>query len=104
MLNLRLLSRNPSGCMETPASTKEMRCQTAGMSHLWPMRVGIEIDRAQLEKLQQLTGIQEKSLAVSYALKEYLNWQQRRAFVQKVLAGETDYSTSNDELEARDSI
>jgi hypothetical protein len=76
----RLRYAQPPATVMQPFWLHEMRCQTAGMSHLWSMRVSIEIGQTRLEKLQQLTGMQEKSLAVLFALKEYLGGHERRAF------------------------
>jgi len=66
------------------------------------MRITIEIDANNLSRLQKRTGEKKKSPAVTRALTEYLNWRQRHQFVERVRAGGTDFSLSNEELEARD--
>ncbi|MGA3180057.1 MAG: type II toxin-antitoxin system VapB family antitoxin [Verrucomicrobiota bacterium] len=66
------------------------------------MRITIEIDANDLSRIQKITGQKKKSPAVARALTEYLNWRRRHQFVERVLAGKTDFSLSNGELEARD--
>ena len=66
------------------------------------MRITIEIDANDLSRIQKITGEKKKSPAVARALTEYLNWRQRLQFAQRVLAGKTDYSSSNKQLETRD--
>jgi Arc/MetJ family transcription regulator len=66
------------------------------------MRITIEIDGKYLSRIQKLTGERKKSPAVSRALAEYLKWQERHQFVARVLAGKTDFSMTNEDLEARD--
>jgi hypothetical protein len=39
---------------------------------------------------------------MKFRLTEYLNWRGRREFAERVLSGKTDFSLSNEELEARD--
>jgi Arc/MetJ family transcription regulator len=66
------------------------------------MRITIEIDANELSRIQKITGEKKKSPAVTRALTEYLNWRRRHEFVQRILAGKTDFSMSNEDLEARD--
>jgi Arc/MetJ family transcription regulator len=66
------------------------------------MRITIDIDVNSLNRIQKITGEKKKSPAVMRALADYLNWRQRHQFVQRILAGKTDFSLSNEELEARD--
>jgi len=66
------------------------------------MRITIEIDANDLSRIQKITGQKKKSPAVARALTEYLNWRRSHQFVERVLAGKTDFSLSNGELEARD--
>jgi Arc/MetJ family transcription regulator len=66
------------------------------------MRITIELDANQLSHIQKITGKQKKSPAVIQALTDYLNWRRRHEFVERVLAGKTDFSLTNKELEARD--
>jgi len=66
------------------------------------MRITVEIDAKELRLIQQATGQKKKSPAVSKALSDYLRMQQKRVFIGRALRGETNYSLTNDELEARD--
>ena len=66
------------------------------------MRFTIEIDAEDMSRIQKVTGKKKKSPAVSQALTEYLKLRERQAFIGRVLAGKTDYSLSNKQLEARD--
>ena len=66
------------------------------------MRITIDIDASELKKIQNITGQKKKSPAISQALAEYLRMQDKRRFIEKALAGETDFSLTNEELEARD--
>jgi Arc/MetJ family transcription regulator len=66
------------------------------------MRMTIEIDESNLSQIQKITGEKRKSPAVSRALTEYLNWRRRHQFLERVRAGKTDYTLSNEDLEARD--
>ncbi len=66
------------------------------------MRITIDLDASDLKRIQKLTGQKKKSPAVSQALGDYLRMQEKQRFIEKVLAGQTNYSLTNDELEARD--
>ena len=55
-----------------------------------------------MQRIQKLTGKKKKSPAVSEALSAYLRQQERRALIERALSGRTDFSLSNEELEARD--
>ena len=66
------------------------------------MRITVEIDAAELKQIQKATGLKKKSPAVSQALADYLKLQQRHQFIERVLAGQTDFSLTNEALEARD--
>jgi hypothetical protein len=66
------------------------------------MRVTFEIDANDLRQIQQMTGQKKKSPAIHRALAEYVQLRTRRAFIEKALAGQTDYALTNEELEARD--
>jgi len=66
------------------------------------MRITIEIDANNLKKVQKITGQKKKSPAISRALADFLRMRERRAFIEKALAGQTDYPLTNEELEARD--
>jgi Arc/MetJ family transcription regulator len=66
------------------------------------MRITIDIDASDLKAIQKTTGQKKKSPAISQALAEYLRMQEKKRFIEKALTGETDFSLSNEELEARD--
>ena len=66
------------------------------------MRITVEIDAKELKQIQQATGLKKKSPAVSRALSDFLKLQQRQQLVERALAGQTDFSLTNEELEARD--
>lgn len=66
------------------------------------MRITFEIDANDLKTIQKITGEKKKSPAISRALADFLRMRQRQAFIEKVLAGETDYALTNEDLEARD--
>jgi len=66
------------------------------------MRITFEIDANALKEIQKITGQKKKSPAITSALTDYLRMREKRAFIEKALAGQTDYPLTNDELEARD--
>jgi hypothetical protein len=66
------------------------------------MRITIAIDADDMIRIQKITGRRKKSPAVSQALAEFLKLRERREFIERVLAGKTDFSLSNEQLEARD--
>jgi len=66
------------------------------------MRISIEIDANDMNRIQKITGRKKKSPAVSQALAEFLKLRERQEFIGRVLAGQTDYSLSNEQLEGRD--
>jgi hypothetical protein len=66
------------------------------------MRITFEIDADDVKKIQKITGQKKKSPAISRALADYLQMRERRAFIEKALAGQTDYPLTNEQLEARD--
>jgi len=66
------------------------------------MRITVEIDAKQVKKIQKLTGQKKKSPALNQALADYLREQEKKALLAKVLAGRTDYSLTNDQLEESD--
>jgi Arc/MetJ family transcription regulator len=63
------------------------------------MRITVEIDENLLAEIQRLTGERKQSPAVARALAEYLATKRRDEFLRSVLAGETDYSMENAEVE-----
>ncbi len=66
------------------------------------MRITVEIDASQLRQIQKATGQKKRSPAVSKALSDYMRMQEKRALIERALAGKINYSLTNDELEARD--
>ncbi|MBM3831753.1 MAG: hypothetical protein FJ403_00460 [Verrucomicrobia bacterium] len=66
------------------------------------MRITIDIDASELKRIQKLTGQKKKSPAVSQALADYLRMQEKKRLIERAFAGETDFSLTNAELEARD--
>jgi Arc/MetJ family transcription regulator len=66
------------------------------------MRITLEIDANDLKQIQKITGQKKKSRAISSALGDYLRMRESRAFIEKALAGQTDYALTNAELEAGD--
>jgi Arc/MetJ family transcription regulator len=65
------------------------------------MRITVEIDDSKIQAIQKWTKMRKKSPAVAQALDEFIEQRQRQEFLAKVMAGETDYRTSNDELESQ---
>ena len=55
-----------------------------------------------MRKIQKITGRKKKSSAVPQALSDFLRQQRKNRLITRALAGQTDYSLTNDELEARD--
>ena len=66
------------------------------------MRITIEVDAKELNKIQRITGEKKKSPAIVQALSRFLRQQQRQEFLERALSGQTDFSLTNDELEALD--
>lgn len=64
------------------------------------MRITVDLDENDLTEVSRITGIEKKSPAVALAVREFIRQKKRERFLKKVLAGETDYAMSNDELEA----
>lgn len=65
------------------------------------MRVTVDIDEDSLEKLKRLTGMQETSAAIGYAVEAWLHLKEKKAFLASVMNGETDYAMKNDAIERR---
>ncbi len=63
------------------------------------MRVTVEIDENKMKSILHWTQQKKKSPALSLALDEFLVHKQRQVFLDKVMAGKTDYSATNDEIE-----
>jgi hypothetical protein len=66
------------------------------------MRVTFEITANDLKQIQKIIGQKKKSPAISRALADFLRMRERQAFIEKALAGQTDYALTNDDLEARE--
>lgn len=63
------------------------------------MRITVDIDENKLRSILKLTNQRKKSPAVVQALDEFLEQKKRQAFIAKVMAGGTDYTASNAEIE-----
>jgi hypothetical protein len=66
------------------------------------MRITCDINANDLKQIQKTTGQKKKSPAINRALADFLRIRQRQAFIEKALAGQTDYALTNEDLEARD--
>lgn len=66
------------------------------------MRITIELEAEHLRQIQKITGQKKKSPAVADALSEFIQQHQRRRFIERALSGQTDFSLTNEELEAHD--
>lgn len=64
------------------------------------MRVTLEIDDKKMKAILKLTRQEKKSPALALALDDYLAFKRRQTFVNRVMAGETDYQATNEEVEA----
>ena len=64
------------------------------------MRITVEIDDNQLAAIQEATGLTKKSPAIRRAIEDHLAGLARKRFLQRILNGGSDYSLSNEELEA----
>jgi len=64
------------------------------------MRITVDIEQQKLRSILKLTRQTKKSPAVAQALDEFIEQRQRQEFLAKVMAGETDYRASNEELES----
>jgi metal-responsive CopG/Arc/MetJ family transcriptional regulator len=63
------------------------------------MRITVEIDEKQLDALRRYTGIQKKSPAVAEAIQEYICQKEKEKFLKRVLNGDTDFQTANEQIE-----
>ncbi len=66
------------------------------------MRITTNIDASDLKQIQKQTGQKKKAPAVSQALAAWLRVQERQRFIERALAGGTDFFLTNEEIEARD--
>ncbi len=63
------------------------------------MRITVDIEDKKLDAVLKWTRLTKKSPAVAAAIDEFIEQKQRQAFLDKVLAGKTDYQASNEEVE-----
>lgn len=63
------------------------------------MRITVDIDDNTLKSVIKETGIKKKSPALQKAVKEYCLSAKKRRFISYVLEGNSDYSSTNEELE-----
>ena len=63
------------------------------------MRITVEIEDSKIRAIQKWTKQRKKSPALAQALGEYIEQRQREEFLAKVLAGKSDFSSTNDEIE-----
>jgi metal-responsive CopG/Arc/MetJ family transcriptional regulator len=66
------------------------------------MRITVDIAEKDLASVQKSTGIRKRSPAVRQAIADYVREMERKQFLRRVMDGQSDYRTSNEELEARD--
>ena len=59
----------------------------------------LKIDDEKMKAILMLTRQEKKATAVAVALDDYLVFKRSQAFVNRVIAGETDYKTTNEEIE-----
>ena len=64
------------------------------------MRITVDIDENQLDRIQKATGISKKSPAVRQAIDSYLRQLDRKRFLRRVLRGRSDYALTNEQLES----
>ncbi len=63
------------------------------------MRITVELDENQIDEVSRLTGVKKKSPAIAEAIQEFIRQKEREAFLKQVLAGETDYQMTNEQIE-----
>ena len=63
------------------------------------MRITIDIEAKNLDAVLKWTRQTKKSPAVAAAIDEFLEQKKRQAFLEKVLAGKTNYAMSNEKVE-----
>jgi Arc/MetJ family transcription regulator len=68
---------------------------------LMNMRITVDIDEKSLAAVQQATGLRKRSPAIRRAVADYVKDLEKKRFLRKVMEGKSDYSLSNEELEAR---
>ena len=65
------------------------------------MRITVDLDEKDLVSVQRATGIHKRSPAVRKAISDYVKDLEKKRFLTRVMEGKSDYTTSNNELEAR---
>ena len=66
------------------------------------MRITINIDESTLEQVQQITGENKKSPAVSKAVEEFVRRRMAKEFGALLMENAFDYPHTPDEIEALD--
>ncbi|MDP6359609.1 MAG: type II toxin-antitoxin system VapB family antitoxin [Planctomycetota bacterium] len=64
------------------------------------MRITVDLDEADIEKIRKATGTKKASAAVRQALRNYLMQLDRHRFLKGILDGASGYSATNEELES----
>jgi len=64
------------------------------------MRITVDIEDQKLDAVLKWTRQTKKSPAVAAAIDEFLEQKRRQAFLEKVLAGKTNYAMSNEKVES----
>lgn len=65
------------------------------------MRITVEIDEKALKRVKKVTHIAKSSPAISFVVDEWLRQIEKKAFLDDIMSGRTDYSMTNEELERR---
>lgn len=65
------------------------------------MRITVDIDAGHLAQIRKATGLRKHSPAVRRVVEDYLQYLDRKRFLQRVMEGKSEYLLTNDELEAR---
>jgi hypothetical protein len=63
------------------------------------VRITVEIEESKLEAVLKWTRQTKKSPAVAAAIDDFLEQKRRQVFLEKVVAGKTDYVASNEQVE-----
>jgi hypothetical protein len=63
------------------------------------MRITLEIDEEKIERIMKLTKNKKKSPALAAALDEFIIQKHRQEVVAQIMANESGYETSNEEIE-----
>ena len=64
------------------------------------MRITVDIEDQKLDAVLKWTRQTKKSPAVAAAIDEFLEQKRRQAFLEKVLAGKTNYAMNNEKVES----